>query len=85
MPDDLTKKKNSPSPKKKCNTRKTQKTHHIFNVCNSACRCGLAIEVMRRKSQGPLQSPIQNVKKVNFWRSFVGLLDFFIWNVAGVF
>jgi hypothetical protein len=37
----------------------------------SAPKDGLAIEAKRHWPQGPLQSPLQNVKKGAFWRHFV--------------
>jgi hypothetical protein len=41
-------------------------------------RGGLAIVELILSSQGPLQYPIQNVKKEAFWRNFGGLLNFFV-------
>jgi hypothetical protein len=38
-----------------------------------------------RRDLYSLQSPIQNVEQRAFWRSFGGLLDFFVWNVAEAF
>jgi hypothetical protein len=37
---------------------------------------------MRLWSQGPLQSPLQNVKKEAFWKNFWGFSEFLLWNAA---
>jgi hypothetical protein len=48
-------------------------------------RCVLAVVAMRLWSQWLFQFPIQNIKKGSFLRNFGGLLDIFVWNVAGAF